>query len=115
MIELRDGIIFHNFMLDLQPESWFKKQSGETKTEWIKRVSYKTEKQSDRLWRKQNKHWLNTSKDFTLSLLAFKSFFELSLEQMEEDLGFELDLTGKHDWKMSEIEKIRQYTVKWTN
>ena len=79
--------------------------------QWIKRVSYKREKQSGRLWRERNEYWLDVSFDFTLSILAFMSFHDLSIEQMEDDLNMEIDLSSRYDYKMSEICKIKHYMI----
>ena len=43
MIELINGIDFHNFNLDCKPKEWFKRGKKETVGEWLTRVSYHPE------------------------------------------------------------------------
>lgn len=40
MVELVNGINFHNFNLDCKPKEWFKRGKKETVGEWLTRVSY---------------------------------------------------------------------------
>ena len=40
MVEIKDGINFHNFNLDCKPKEWFKRGKKETVGEWLTRVSY---------------------------------------------------------------------------
>lgn len=113
MIELKDGINWNNFLAELKPPGWYKKREDEGNVDWIKRVAIKNynwlEKAKER---QRNEYWLDASFDFTLSILAFMSFHDLSVEQMEDELGMELDLSGSYDFRMSEIQKIKQYMTK---
>jgi hypothetical protein len=112
MIELTDNINWNNFLAELKPRSWYKKREGEGNVDWIKRVAIKDSNWLEKAkWGERNQYWLDVSSDFTLSILAFMSFHDLSVEQMEEDLNMELDLSGSYDWRMSETEKIKQYMI----
>ena len=113
MIELKDGINWNNFLAELKPKSWYKKREDESNVDWIKRVAIKDSNWLEKAkWREINKYWLDASSDFTLSILAFMSFHDLSIEQMEDDLNMELDLSGSYDFRMSEAEKIKHYMKK---
>jgi hypothetical protein len=112
MIELTDNINWNNFLAELKPRSWYNRRENEGNVDWIKRVAIKDSNWLEKAkWRERNQYWLDASFDFTLSILAFMSFHDLSVEQMEEDLNMELDLSGSYDWRMSETEKIKHYMI----
>jgi len=108
MIELIDGINFHNFMLDSKPKSWFKKGREETVDNWIKRVAYqgKSNFLSESKWRQSNKYWINSSVEISLSVLTFLGENNMEKETLEDLVGFELNLKGSYDWKLSEIRRL---------
>ena len=112
MIELTDNINWNNFLSELKPESWYKKREGESNVDWINRVAVKgsgwLEKYKER---KRNRYWRQQSLYFCFSVLSFLRENNLSVEQMEDELGMELDLSGNFDYRMSETEKIKNYII----
>ena len=54
MIELKDGINFHNFLLDTKSREWFKRTKKETVSDWLTRIAYQqnTDFRVDFKWRK---------------------------------------------------------------
>jgi hypothetical protein len=111
MIELKDGMDFHNFMLDLQPKEWFKRQDKELIGTWLDRISYNGSKSFDKLkWRKANRYWLDASFDICLAVLSFLRQNNMEKETLEQLVGFELDLSGSYDFKISELKKLELYT-----
>lgn len=104
MIELVDGMNFHNFMLDSKPKSWFKKGKEETVDKWIKRIAYQGKSESK--WRLNNEYWINSSVEISLSVLSFLGENNMEKETLEDLVGFELNLKSSYDWKLSEIKKL---------
>lgn len=112
MIELKDGINWDNFLSELKPKSWYKKREGESNIDWIKRVAIKDSNWLEKAKERQrNGYWRQESLDFCFSVLTFLRQNNLSIEQMEDDLGMELDLSGSYDFRMSETEKIKHYMI----
>lgn len=112
MIELKDGTDWNDFIAELKPPVWYKRRSDESNVDWINRVAIKDSNWLEKAkWRERNEYWLDVSFDFTLSILAFMSFHDLSIEQMEDDLNMEIDLSSRYDYKMSEICKIKHYMI----
>ena len=113
MIELTNGINFHNFNLDCKPKEWFKRGKKETVGEWLTRVSYHPEIDflQNLKFRKKNEYWLKDSARISLYVLSFLRKNNLSKEKMEEDLNMEIDLSSHYDYKMSETEKIKHYMI----
>lgn len=101
MIELKDGINFHNFNLDCKPNEWFKRRKGEFVKDWLKRVSYISTNSIPSL----AVHW-KESMEISLEILDFIDECGISKEELEYKLGFELNFKN-HDWKISEIKKFR--------
>ena len=112
IIELKDNINWNNFLAELKPPGWYKRRSDESNVDWIKRVAIKDsgwlEKAKER---ERNRYWSKASSKFCLSVLSFLRENNLSIEQMEDDLGMELDLSGSYDFRMSETEKIKHYMI----
>lgn len=108
MIELTDGINYHNFLLDIKPEIWFKRQKEETVGNWLMRVSYqpKTNFLFNLKWRSKNEYWLDDAYKIALSVLIFLRENKIEKETFEDLCGFELNLKGSHDWRLSEIRKL---------
>jgi hypothetical protein len=108
MLELQSGLNFHNFYLDCQPRTFFKRIKGETVGDWLTRTAY----QGDagflgRIgWRKINKYWLDSSFEISFAVLSFLRENKIEKEELEETVGFELNLKGEHDWTLSEIKKL---------
>lgn len=108
MIELKDGINYHNFLLDAKPETWVKRQKEETMGEWLKRTSYQgnggflTESE----WRQRNEYWIEDSCKISVSVLVFLRENKIKKDTFEDLCGFELNLSGNHDWHLSEIRKL---------
>lgn len=109
MIELIDGIDFHNFMLDQQSKEWFKRTKEETVIEWLVRVSYKPidngQTYKDRL--------TNQEYYYERMLIEFKIFKYLKnnnieLETLIDTLGFEFTLNNKYDFTLKEIFQIQK-------
>lgn len=101
MIELKDGTDWNDFIAELKPPEWYKRRSSEGNVDWIKRVAIKDsgwlEKAKER---ERNRYWSKASSKFCLSVLSFLRENNLSIEQMEDDLGMELDLSSHYDYKM---------------
>lgn len=112
IIELKDGMDWNNFLAELKPPGWYKKREDEGNADWIKRVAIK-----DSNWleeakeRQRNSYWRQESLHFCFSVLTFLRQNKISKEQMEDDLGMELDLSSHYDYKMSEICKINNYMI----
>lgn len=113
MIELKDGINWNNFLAELKPESWYKKRESESNIDWIKRVAIKDSNWLEKAKeRRRNKYWNDMSFEFCFSVLTFLRQNKISKEQMEDDLNMEIDLSSHYDYKMSEVQKIKQYMTK---
>lgn len=112
MIELTNNMNWNNFLAELKPESWYKRRSDESNVDWIKRVAIKDSNWLEKAKERQrNSYWRQESLHFCFSVLTFLRQNNLSIKQMEDDLGMELDLSGDFDYKMSEICKINNYMI----
>ena len=111
MVELVNGMDFHNFNLDCKPKEWFKRGKKETVGEWLTRVSYHPERDflQNLKFRKKNEYWLKDSARISLYVLSFLRKNNLSKEKMEEDLNMEIDLSNSYDYRLSEMCKIKNY------
>ena len=114
MIELIDGINYHNYLLDSKPESWFKRSKKETVGYWIKRTAYqgKSNFLSESSWRQRNDYWLEESHKISIAVLSFLRENKMKKETLEDLVGFDLNLKGSYDWKLSEIKKLESYLNK---
>lgn len=113
IIELKDGINWNSFLAELKPESWYKRKSDESNIDWLERVSIKDSNWLEKAKERQrNSYWRQESFHFCFSVLTFLRQNNLSKEQMEDELGMELDLSGSYDFRMSEVQKIKQYMTK---
>ncbi len=108
MIELKDGLNFHNFYLDCQPRTFFKRVKGETVGDWLTRTAYQGDAGflGKLHWRKTNDYWLDTSFEITFAVLSFLRENKIEKGDLEELIGFDLDLRGTHNWTLSEIRKL---------
>ena len=107
MIELKEGINWHNFNLDCKPEIWFKRTKKETVISWLSRIAYQPA-ESLLEFRQKNEYWLESGYTISLTILSFLRENNMQKETLEDLIGFELDLRGKHDWKLSEIKKLEK-------
>ena len=73
MVELVNGIDFHNFNLDCKPKEWFKRGKKETVGEWLTRVSYHPKRDflQNLKFREKNEYWLKESVRISLFVLSF--------------------------------------------
>ena len=112
MIYLKDGLNFHNFYLDCQPRTFFKRIKGETIGDWLSRTAYQGDAGflGDMHWRKVNKYWLDTSFEITFAVLSFLRENKIEKGDLEETVGFDLNLKGTHNWTLSEIKKLELAT-----
>ena len=104
MIELKDGTNFHNLLLNTKPELWFKKGKEESIEDWVGRIAYQRENVSKRVRATEE------GVDIALAVLNFLRRNNIKKEDLEEQLNFELDLSGSYDWRLSEIRKIEEIT-----
>lgn len=110
MVELVNGMDFHNFNLDCKPKEWYKRRSDESNVDWLKRVAIKDTNSLERYnERKRNRYWRQESLHFCFSVLSFLRKNNLSKEKMEEDLNMEIDLSNSYDYRLSEMCKIKNY------
>ena len=113
MIELINGINFHNFNLDCKPKEWFKRnKEKETVGEWLTRVSYHPKRDflQNLKIRKKNEYWLKESARISFSVLKFLRENNMKKQTLEELLGFDLNLKGSHNFTLSELKKLELYT-----
>lgn len=104
-MELPSGLNFHNFYRDCQPKKWFKKREGETVVECVMRIAH----QPDESFLKPT---VRNEDSFRISLavLSFLRANKLQKETLEDLIGFELDLHGKHDFTLTELRRLELYT-----
>lgn len=111
MIEIKDGMDFHDALASTRTEAWKKRRVGESPREWLARVSIPSSKSLELLqWRKNNKYWMESSFKICLSILEYLRGNNLFKEELESNLSFDLDLSGKKDWTISELKKIESLT-----
>lgn len=108
MIELKDGLNFHNLYLDYQPRTFFKRRKGESVGDWLSRTAYQGNPGflGELKWRQNNRYWIEDSQKISVSILSFLRENNIDKETFEELIGFELQLKGTHDWTLSEIRKL---------
>lgn len=85
----------------------------ETVGEWLTRVSYHPKRDflQDLRFREKNEYWLKDSARISLYVLSFLRQNNLTIEQMEDELGMGLDLSSNYDYRLSEICKIKNYMI----
>ena len=113
MIELVNGMDFHNFNLDCKPKEWSKRnKEKETVGEWLTRVSYHPKRDflQDLKFREKNEYWLKESARISIFVLSFLRENSMKKETLEELLGFDLNLKGSHNFTLSELKKLELYT-----
>jgi len=107
MLEIKDGMDFHDFMLALKPESWFKRREDETVTDCLNRISRRDSKWLEKAeWRERNSYWLDDAFKISFSIYSFMKENNIGKETFEELTSFEVDLSGSYDWTLSEIRKL---------
>jgi hypothetical protein len=99
MIELIDGINYHNFLLDTKSKEWFKRQKKEAISKWLSRTAYQGNGFSKGLHTKD-------SIKIAVSVLSFLRENGIEEEDFEDLVGFEVDLHGQFDYTISQIRKI---------
>jgi hypothetical protein len=113
MLELKDGMNWHTFEASFKTEEWKRRGEGESVLEWLKRVSIKHSGWLDKAkWRTSNKYWIGNSCEISLTILSFLGQNKMEKETLEDLIGFELDLSGSYDWRLSEIKKLELYLNK---
>ena len=109
---LQDKMNWHTFEASFRPESYNRRREGESVSEWLERVSIKDSGWLEKAkFRQNNKLWIQESIQFTYSILLFMREKELTQEQLEDLVGFELDLSGQKDWLMSEQCAIKKVMI----
>lgn len=110
---LQDKMNWHTFEASFRPEGYYRRIEGESVSEWLERVSIKDSGWLDKAkFRKANQYWIKESIQFTYSILLFMREKGLTKEQLEDLVGFELDLSGQKDWLMSEQCAINKIMIK---
>lgn len=110
MVELKDNLNWYTFMGDLRPDSFSKRRQGESTTDWIQRVAINDSKCLEKFEeRERNRYWSDASFNFCFLVLDFMRKNNIKREDLEEQLNLDLDLRGSYDWRMSEMEKIKNY------
>lgn len=114
MIEIKDGINFHNLYLDYKSEAWFKRKKDEAVTSWLFRTSYlPNESLLPKLkFRQDNDFWLRDSAKISFAVLSFLRENSMQKSTLEDLIGFEFDLSGSYDFKLSELRKLELYLNK---
>lgn len=105
MMELPSGLNWHNFYRDCQPKRWFKKREGETVVECVMRIAYQVDESLLRTTARNE-----DSFRISLAVLSFLRENKLQKETLEDFIGFELNLHGKHDFTLTELRKLELYT-----
>ena len=99
MIELKDGINYHNFLLDTKPKIFFNRQKGETIGQWLKRTAYQGNGFPTR-------NHTDDSIKIAVSVLSFLRENKIEKETFEDLVGFEVDLHGQFDYTINQIRKM---------
>ncbi len=99
MIELIDGINYHNFLLDTKSKEWFKRQKKETISDWLSRTAYQGNGFPKRTHTKD-------SIKIAVFVLSFLRENSIEKEEFEDLVGFEVDLHGQFDYTISQLRKI---------
>lgn len=113
MIEIKDNLNWHTFEASFRPEGYNRRKEGESVLEWMERVSIK-----DSGWLKESKErqcdrfYSNESIKISLSVLSFLRVNKMEKKTLEDLVGFELELNGSYDWRLSEIKKLELYLNK---
>jgi hypothetical protein len=111
-LELQDKMNWHTFEASFRTEAWKRRREGESVSEWLKRVSIKDsgwlEKAKER---QRNKLWIQEYIQFTYSILLFMREKDLNKEQLEDLVGFDIDLSGQKDWLLSEQCVIKKLMI----
>ena len=109
---LKDGLNWHTFEASFRPEVYNRRKEGESVSEWIKRVSIKDSGWLEKAkWRKENAFWLQEAMLYTLGVLQFLREVNMTKEELEDLVGFDLDLSGTYDWRISEKAKIDRIII----
>jgi hypothetical protein len=109
MLILQDKMNWHTFEASFRPEAWKRRREGESVTEWLERVSIKD---SGWLEKARNRFYSEDSVKISLAVLSFLRENKMEQETLEDLIGFELNLKGDYDWKLSEVKKLELYLNK---
>lgn len=110
---LKDNLNWHSFEASFRPEGYKIRREGESVSEWIGRVSIKSSGWLEEAkYRDANDYWIESSSKIALSVLIFLHENSMEKETLEDLLGFEIDLTGSYDFRLSEIRKLELYLNK---
>ena len=114
MLEIQDKMNWHTFEASFRTEAWRRRRERESVSEWLERVSIKDSTTLDKFkFKKRNKMWLDESFHFTFSMLQFLREKGLTKEQLEDLVGFDIDLSGQKDWLMSEQCAIKKLMIEY--
>lgn len=110
MIELKDKLDWNLFETEFRTEAFKRRKEGESASDWLQRVSIKySESLSNAIRRnKRKKYWFDTSFEICLLILKFINNDKNKRKELENEIG--LDLSGKYDWRISELIKIEIVT-----
>ena len=107
-----DKMNWHTFEASFRPEGYNRRREGESVSKWLERVSIKGSTTLEKFkWDKSNAYWLDESFNFTLSVLKFMHKKDLTKEQLEDLVGFDIDLSGQKDWLLSEQCAIKKIII----
>lgn len=107
---LKDKMNWHTFEASFRPESFMRRKEGESASEWLERVSIKDSGWLEKYeFRKKNKYWCDSSSKIALQILSFLRRNNMEKSELEDWIGFELNLRGDYDWSLSELKKIELF------
>lgn len=107
MIDIRkSNINMYDFISTTRTEEWKKYRKGEGTVDWLNRISIPSDCISKFQWREDNEYWLDDSFKISFVVLSFLRQNKVKIEDFEDMCGFDLDLSGSYDWKLSEIKKL---------
>ena len=109
---LQDKMNWHTFEASFRPEGYNRRREGESASEWIERVSIKDSGWLEEAkWRQRARLWSKDSSKIALSVLSFLRENNMEKETLEDLVGFDLDLSGTYDWRISEKAKIDRIII----
>lgn len=109
---LKDGLNWHTFEASFRPEAYNRRREGESVSEWLKRVAIKDSEWLEKAKeRERARFWLQEAMLYTLGVLQFLREVNMTKEELEDLVGFDLDLSGTYDWRISEKSKIDRIII----